>query len=125
MPLPLLATPTIRDLMSITVGQLNIIQSIGTRYYDLGIPLLEDDNGVLVDALTSQHQHNAEAITRAIFQRWITGTGRKPTTWRTLVDVLRQCQLAAQADVINVFWMEGRVMSYVFTICEIIPFLCP
>ena len=87
--------------MSIAVGQLTIIQSIGTRYYDLGILLLEDDNGVLVDALTFQHQHNAEAITRAIFQRWITGTGRKPTTWRTLVDVFRQCQLAAQADAID------------------------
>ena len=105
-PIPLiypLATPTIRHLMSISVGQLNIIQSIGTRYYDLGIFLLEDDNGVMVEALRSEHQHNAEAITRAIFQRWITGTGRKPTTWKTLVDVLRQCQLAAQADAIDAY----------------------
>ena len=87
--------------MSISVGQLSIIQSIGTRYYDLGILLLEDDNGVLVNALRSEHLLNAEEITRAIFQRWITGTGRKPTTWMTLVDVLRQCQLAAQADAID------------------------
>ena len=100
-PLPPLATPTIRSLLSIFVGQLNIIQSIGTRYYNLGIFLLEDDNGELVDALTSEHQHNAEAITRAIFKRWITGTGRKPTTWRTLVGVLRECQFAAQADAID------------------------
>ena len=87
--------------MSISVGQLNIIQSIGTRYYDLGILLLEDDNGVLVNALRSEHLLNAEEIIRAIFQRWIAGTGRKPSSWRTLVDVLRQCQLAAQADAID------------------------
>ena len=90
--------------MSIYVGQLNIIQSIGTRYPTLGIFLLEDDNGVLVDALRFEHNHNAEAITRAIFQRWITGTGSKPITWRTLVDVLRECQLAAQADAIDVYF---------------------
>ena len=97
------ATPSLVHLMSISVGQLNIIQSIGTRYYDLGILLLEDHNGVMVDSFKSEHQLITEAITRAIFQRWITGTGRKPTTWRTLVDVLRQCQLAAQADAIDAY----------------------
>ena len=97
------ATPSIKGLMSISVGHLNMIQSVGTRYPTLGIFLLEDDNGVLVDALTLEHQHNAEEITRAIFQRWIGGTGRKPTTWRTLVGVLRQSQLATQADKIEAY----------------------
>ena len=69
----------------------------------MGVLLLEDDNGVLVDSLRSEHQRDTEAITWAIFQKWITGTGRKPTTWRTLVDVLRQCQLAAQADAIDAY----------------------
>ena len=87
--------------MSISVGNLNIIQSVGTRYPTLGIFLLEDDNGVLVEALTLEHQRNAEEITRAIFQRWICGTGKKPTTWRTLVGVLRKSQLATQADAIE------------------------
>ena len=89
--------------MSISVGQLNTIESIGTKYPKLGIQLLEDDNGVLLDALRSEHLLNAEEITQAIFQKWITGTGRKPTTWRTLVDVLRQCQLTAQADAIDAY----------------------
>ena len=84
--------------MSISVGHLNLIQSVGTRYSTLGIFLLEDDNGVLVDALTLEHQRNAKVITRAIFQRWIDGIGRKPTTWRTLVGVLRQSQLATKAE---------------------------
>ena len=90
--------------MSISVGHLNMIQSVGTRYPTLGIFLLEDDNGVLVDALTLEHQHNAEEITHAIFLRWIGGTGRKPTTWRTLVDVLRQSQLATQALAIETYF---------------------
>ena len=105
------ATPNLGHLMSIYVGQLNIVQSIGTSYPTLGIPLLEDHNGVLVDALRSEHQHNVEAITRAIFQRWITGTGRKPTTWRTLVDVLRECKLAAQADAIDAYFGTYRSIS--------------
>ena len=88
-------------MISIPVGHLTFIQSVGTRYPDLGILLLEDDNGVMVDALTLEHQRNAEGITRAILQRWIAGEGKRPTTWRTLVDVLRQCQLIAQADAIQ------------------------
>ena len=89
--------------MSIYVGPVNIIQSIGTSYPTLGVWLLEDHNGVLVDALRSEHLLNAEAITRAIFQKWITGTGRKPTAWRTLVDALRQGLFDAQADAINAY----------------------
>ena len=100
------ATPSIKELMSISVGHLNMIQSVGTRYPTLGIFLLEDDNGVLMEALTLEHQRNAEEITRAIFQRWIGGTGRKPTTWRTLVGVLRQSQLATQADAIEA-WLPS------------------
>ena len=99
------ATPSIRELISIhvSVSHLNMIQSVGTRYPTLGIFLLEDDNGVLVDALTLEHQRNAEEITHAIFKRWIGGTGRRPTTWRTLVGVLRQSQLATQADAIETY----------------------
>ena len=99
----ILPSSAIRELMSISVGHLNMIQSVGTRYSTLGTFLLEDDNGVLVDTLTLEHQRNAEEITRAIFQRWIGGTGRKPTTWRTLVGVPRQSQLATQADAIETY----------------------
>ena len=92
-PLPPLVTPTVRSLMFIYVGQLNIIQS----RYTLGISLLEDDNGVLVDALRSEH------TAWAIFQRWTSGTGRKPTSWRTLVDVLRQWPVGCTADAIDAY----------------------
>ena len=90
--------------MSIPVGHLNMIQSVGIRYPTLGIFLLEDDNGVLVEALKEENRHTAEEITRAIFQKWIGGTGRKPTTLRTLVGVLRQSQLAPQADAIESYF---------------------
>ena len=90
--------------MSISVGHLNMIQSVGTRYPTLGIFLLKDDNGALVDALKEENRHKVEEITRAIFQRWIGGTGRKPTTWRILVGVLRQSQLATQADAIETYF---------------------
>ena len=102
-PFPPSATPSIMELMSISVGHLNTIQSVGIRYPTSGIFLLEDVNGVLVEALKEVNHHKAEEISRAIFQRWINGTGRKPTTWRTLVGALRQSQLASQADAIETY----------------------
>ena len=95
------AKPSIRQLMLTSIDNLNFIESIGTKYHDLGIILLEDDNGTLVDTLKEEHHRNAEAITRGILQRWLRGTGRKPTTWRTLAVVLKQCNLTAQANAID------------------------
>ena len=94
-------TPTIRALMLIYIHKLNFIQSIGNNYTKLGIFLLDDDNSMLVDTFKSQYQLNAEDITQAILKKWIYGTGKKPTTMKTLGGVLREIRLEAQADAID------------------------
>ena len=79
-------------------GPINIIQRIGVNYSTFGIFLLNDDNGTLVDALKSEHHHNAENITTAIFQKWLEGMGKKPVSWATLIAALRQATLNTLAD---------------------------
>ena len=58
-----------------------------------GCGMLRQPMVLVVEALELEHQRNAEQITQGILRRWIDGRGRKPITWRTLVDVLRECQL--------------------------------
>ena len=87
--------PTLRLLISLPIpgdgakNNLNILQRTSARYTNLAKFLLNDDNCDIVDSLEIQYHHDPEEIVRAVYMRWISGTGRKPVTWQTLVDVLR------------------------------------
>ena len=60
--------------------------------------LLEDSTGARVTNLENQHQRNAERINQEILREWLTGSGKKPVTWATLVEVLREIKLSTLAD---------------------------
>ena len=82
---------------------INIVSRIGNRYFVLGILLLEDDTGSVVDAIVNEHQ-DTERITLKIFQLWIKGAGQQPVSWATLVQVLHDVQLNELAKEINKFY---------------------
>ena len=63
-----------------------------------GTFLLDDRTGARVRNLEHQHQRHAEHINTAILQEWLTGSGKKPVTWATLVEVLRDIELSTLAD---------------------------
>ena len=48
----------------------------------------------MTDILEVQYQNDSERIVREV---WISGIGKKPVTWQTLVDVLRDIQLNSLA----------------------------
>ncbi len=80
---------------------INIPQQISIKFKKFGVFLLNDATGARVDALVHQHREDAEAINQAVLQEWLQGMGKQPVTWRTLVDVLRDCQLNTLADDIS------------------------
>ena len=79
----------------------NIIQKTSAKYTIIGMQLLEDDNCDIVDALKKTYGGDPEEIITAVYKKWISGTGRKPVTWLTLVDVLRDVELTSVADIIE------------------------
>ena len=81
------------ELLSLSVKKVNVAVEVGVRYSRFGIFLLNDANGAIVQALEMEHLRNAERINMAILQRWLQGTGVKPVTWSTLVDVLRTIEI--------------------------------
>ena len=83
-------------------GTINVIRKIVAHYFMFGVFLLNDDNGTLVRALTSQHHHyDAENITTAILQCWLDGKGKTPVSWATLIGALREIDLDELADQIE------------------------
>ena len=80
---------------------LNIIQKTSTHYHELAMHLLNDDNCDIVLSLEEKCLHDSEKITRAVYKKWIDGTGKTPVTWQTLVGVLRDIELNSLADEIE------------------------
>ena len=71
--------------------------AIGTEYVHFGICLLNDTNGSKVSNMAHKHSNDAERINTEILQEWITGRGRQPVTWETLVEVLRDVKYSVLA----------------------------
>ena len=80
---------------------INIITRCSSNYYQLGIFLLNDENGDMVKSLEVEHHFNAERIITAIIRTWIRGSGKKPISWNSLIAVLKDVGLCNLADVIQ------------------------
>ena len=81
--------------------KINIPQEIGTKYNQFGMLLLDDLNGTKVHNLEHEYRENAERINTEIFRQWATGMGKKPVSWETLTEVLRDIELGALASEIK------------------------
>ena len=76
---------------------------IATKYVKFGTFLLDDRNGSRVKIIAHKHHYDAEQINTEILQEWLTGRGKQPVTWATLVKVLRDIELSDLAgDIENV-----------------------
>ena len=51
--------------------------------------------------MTHKHLNDAQQINTEILQEWLTGTGKQPVTWTTLVEVLHDVELSALAGEID------------------------
>ena len=68
---------------------INIAESIGDQWEMVGISLLDDESGAILDAISEQHRHEVKRINIEILRRWIRGEGISDRTWRGLFHVLR------------------------------------
>ena len=87
-PLPPGKSPTMPELI-----QLNVPTHIGANYLNFSIVLLDDVNGAIGQALEMEHSKNAERINSAILTRWLQGQGLKPTSWKTLITVIKKIHM--------------------------------
>ena len=96
--------PTLKELLCFPSSGgkvINMAEEIGAKYGTFGVLLLDDDNGVLIDAMEKELRGNAEAINRRILQQWLSGKGRQPMNWGTLEAVLCDVGLNALAHKIH------------------------
>jgi len=92
--------PTLPELLNFhgRKRKIKTAQEIGSQYTNFGIQLLEDETGAKIAAITDKHKGNAELINIEILQEWVSGRGKKPVSWRTLIEVLGDTGLSVLAD---------------------------
>ena len=92
--------PTMMELIRFRGRErrINIPQEISTKCHQFAVLLLEDSTGARIRSMEQKHSNSTEEINMNIFEQWIEGKGRKPVTWRTLVEVLYDVQLISLAD---------------------------
>ena len=96
--------PSLPELLKFTFTDgryVNIPVEIGNKYSQFGIFLLNDDTGSRIMSMASKHHYNAEQINTEILHEWLIGSGKKPVSWATLVNVLRDISLSTLADEIT------------------------
>jgi len=77
---------------------ISIPQQIATKYVQFGAFLLDDKDGSRVESMAHKHLNNSEQINTEILKKWMTGSGKQPVEWATLVEVLNDIKLSTLAD---------------------------
>ena len=95
--------PTLPQLINFETrfGSINITESIGLLYKQLGPLLLQDNDGTITESIERECFYKVKEINQMILQRWIQGKGRKPVQWSILIDVLKKIELSPLAKEIE------------------------
>ena len=78
-------------------SHINIPQEIGTKYFQFGIQLLNDETGEEIEAIASKYREDAQEINFKILRLWMRGKG-KPLDWDNLIQVLEAIGLSTLAS---------------------------
>ena len=94
-----LGEPSSPDLLKLY--SLKLPEKVGIHYKKFGTFLLDDKTGCRVNSIESEFQRNSDRINTKILEEWLAGKGR-PLSWEALIKTLRDCDLNAVADEIQV-----------------------
>ena len=96
--------PTLPELLKFMCTDkrvINIPEEIATKYAQFGAFLLDDRTGSRVEIMARKHHYDAKQINTEILQEWLTGRGKQPVTWTTLVNVLHNIELSTLAGEVD------------------------
>jgi len=81
--------------------RVKIIETVAKDWREVGCQLNFDRVGNRLDIIEKQKLKDPLACCEAMFQHWLNGNGVKPVTWKTLMDILKDCEhvvLAQQVE---------------------------
>ena len=76
----------------------DIAEEIGTDYELFAILLLEDNNGNKIKIIEKNKRGDVVDINVEILRQWLRGKGRRPVTWQTLIQCIRDSKLTVLSE---------------------------
>jgi len=97
--------PELRSFKLRTGKSIDFVQKIaGEDYRKFGVLLLEDETEVNI--YEKNYHQQMERIVDRILGAWLSGRGRYPVTWQTLVNVFRELNCKTLVDTIEMQYIN-------------------
>ena len=77
---------------------INIVEAIGVQWRVVGIHLLNDECGAIMNAIEEEFRGKVLAMNMEIIGRWLQGKGIRDRTWRALLGVLKKSHCVELAE---------------------------
>lgn len=68
------------------------------KYQEFGAQLVHDPTGSWVTSMELEHRGNSLRINTEIIQKWLRGHGRRPISWKTLIEVLQDIEMGGDTE---------------------------
>ena len=93
--------PKLRQLgcLKLNNQRINVIERIASRWESVADQLHFENHHI--DTIKKQSHYEVDSACRKMFIKWLEGVGRKPITWRTLIDALDEAGLPRVAHELN------------------------
>ena len=81
--------------------EVRIIKNIAAKWKEVGALFNFDPTGYTIDLIDTHNQSKPMACCTDTMKVWLGGRGRKPISWATLVEVLRNAEFNVLADEVD------------------------
>ena len=81
--------------------KIKIIEAVAPQWLILGDLLEFDARGNKLDLIKATYPADPLACCRDMFQHWLDGHGVRPCSWRKLIELLEDCDLAELAKQVH------------------------
>ena len=85
------------NMLNFQKKDINLFERLSTNWKAVATALLKDDTGDIMEIIDNDEK-KTENKNRRVLRRWLKGEGRQPTTWSTLIDVLKEVNLKVLAE---------------------------
>ena len=85
-----------------------IINRMAPYWRLLGIHLDFDGSGTELEIIDKRHHSDPKLCCQAMFQHWLKGNGKEPHTWRTLIELIDDCDHEVLAKEIETALLSSR-----------------
>ena len=96
----------------------HVIPKVNTKWYDLGLELLDNEYAVELDTIREDYRNNIKTCCQKMFSKWL--VTRDDASWDQLIEAMRTIELSSIASDVEQLLGQGQhlCMCVLYTIVD-------